>query len=101
MKITLMMVRRRVPGVVQTNFKPSRISLDMEAVLGRDGAGALGIATNSAINRGRKEQALKAKAPATPRAPMRAAANVGPQSLAILNWLELSPMTPSSARHGK
>src|SRR5260221_3514594 len=74
-KITPMIVRRRVPGVVQTNFKPSRISFEMELALGRGGAGTFGTATNSATNSGRNVQALKAKAPATPIAPISAISN--------------------------
>src|SRR5258706_10129277 len=71
----------------------------MEAVLGRDGAGELGMATNRAINNGRNVQALKVNAPATPMVPMSAAASIGPQSRAILNWTELSARAgPSSAR---
>src|SRR5580765_668850 len=72
----------------------------MEAVLGRDGAGVFGTATNSAINNGRNVQALKVKAPATPMAPISAAANMGPQSLAILNWTELSARARSSSARG-
>src|SRR6266705_2044877 len=72
----------------------------MEAVLGRDGAGMLGMAAIRAINSGRNVQALKVKAPATPIAPMSAAANMGPQSLAILNWTELSAMARSSSARG-
>jgi hypothetical protein len=69
-----MIVRRRVPGFVQTNFKPSRISSWIVAVLGRDGAGVLGRASNRAINSGRNVKALKVNAPTTPMAPMSAAA---------------------------
>src|SRR5256714_6385909 len=72
----------------------------MEAVLGREGAGVLGMATNRAINSGRNVQALKVKAPATPIVPMSAAANIGPQSRAILNWTELSAMARSSSARG-
>src|SRR5437879_10632457 len=72
----------------------------MEAVLGRDGAGMLGMAAVRAINSGRNEQALKVKAPATPMVPMSAAANMGPQSLAILNWTELSARARSNSARG-
>src|SRR6266581_5201011 len=72
----------------------------MEAVLGRDGAGMLGMAADRAINNGRNVQALKVKAPATPMAPMIAAANIGPQSLAILNWTELSARARSNSARG-
>ena len=48
------------------------------------------MASNRAINSGRNVQALKVKAPATPIAPISAAANMGPQSLAILNCTEFS-----------
>src|SRR5438445_1782310 len=72
----------------------------MEAFLGRDRAGVLGMATNKAIKSGRKVQALKVKAPATPMAPMSAAANMGPQSLAMLNCTELSARARSSSARG-
>src|SRR6266446_1855057 len=72
----------------------------MDAFLGREGAGVLGIATSNAINSGRNVQALNVKAPATPRVPMSAAANIGPQSLAMLNWTELSAMARSSSARG-
>src|SRR6185369_6919970 len=74
----------------------------MEPVLGRDGAGELGMAINKAINNGRKVQALKVNAPATPIAPISAAASIGPQSLAILNCTEFSARAePNSARGTK
>src|SRR5881397_667309 len=72
----------------------------MEAGLARDGTGVLGMATNRAISSGRNVQALKAKAPATPIAPMSAAANIGPQSLAILNWTEFSARARSNSARG-
>src|SRR6266699_3627902 len=72
----------------------------MDAFLGREGAGVLGIATSRAINSGRNVQALKVKAPATPIVPMSAAANIGPQSRAILNCTELSARARSSSARG-
>src|SRR6266478_7299369 len=72
----------------------------MEAFLGREGAGVLGMDTNRAIKSGRNVQALKVKAPATPMVPMSAAASIGPQSLAILNWTELSASARSSSARG-
>src|SRR6185369_12788193 len=72
----------------------------MEIFLGRDGGRTLGMATTSAINNGRKVQALKAKAPETPTAPISPAASIGPQSRAILNWTELSAMARSSSERG-
>src|SRR5712675_1033686 len=72
----------------------------MEADLGRDGAGVLGMASARAINSGRNVQALNVKAPAMPMVPMSAAANIGPQSLAMLNWTELSAMARSSSARG-
>src|SRR2546430_8261757 len=72
----------------------------IEAVLGREGAGVLGMDTNRAIKSGRNVQALKVKAPATPMVPMSAAASIGPQSLAILNWTELSASARSSSARG-
>src|SRR2546426_10478392 len=72
----------------------------MEVVLGRDGAGMLGMAATRAINNGRNVQALNVKAPATPMVPMSAAANMGPQSRAMLNWTELSAIARSSSARG-
>src|SRR5216110_2129308 len=72
----------------------------MEAFLAREEAGVLGMATTRAINNGRNVQALKVKAPATPTAPMSAAANIGPHSLAILNCTELSARARSSSARG-
>src|SRR3989454_4994518 len=72
----------------------------MEAFLGREGAGVLGMATSRAINSGRNVQALNVKAPATPMVPMSTAANIGPQSLAMLNWTELSAVARSSSARG-
>src|SRR5206468_10164820 len=43
---------------------------------------------------------LNVKAPTTPMVPMSAAANIGPQSLAMLNWTELSAMARSSSARG-
>src|SRR6266404_3569258 len=100
MKVTPMIVRRRVPGVVQTNFKPSRTSSYMELWLLFDGADVFGIATNRATNRGRNVQALKVNAPTTPTAPISAAANIGPHNLAILNWTEFSAMARSNSPRG-
>src|SRR5438105_14364940 len=72
----------------------------MEVLVGRDGAGVLGMATSRAIKSGGKVQALKVKAPAMPIVPMSAAANMGPQSLAMLNWTELSARARSSSARG-
>src|SRR5260370_29277507 len=72
----------------------------METVLGRDGAGAFGIANNRASNSGRNVQALNVKAPATPIAPISAAANMGPQSLAMLNCTEFSARAWLSSARG-
>src|ERR1019366_5194987 len=72
----------------------------MDPCLAREGAGAFGIANNNAINSGRNVQALKVKAPATPIAPINAAANMGPQSLAILNCTEFSARAGLSSSRG-
>src|ERR1039458_5201212 len=72
----------------------------MEPELERDGAGAFGMASNRAINSGRNVQALKVKAPAIPMVPISAAANMGPQSLAILNCTEFSARAGLSSARG-
>src|ERR1035437_6383776 len=72
----------------------------MEAELERDGAEAFGMASNKAINSGRNVQALKVKAPAIPIVPISAAANMGPQSLAILNCTEFSARAGLSSARG-
>src|ERR1035438_5322297 len=58
------------------------------------------MASKRAINSGRNVQALKVKAPATPIAPISAAANMGPQSLAILNCTEFSARAGLSSERG-
>src|ERR1039458_1908879 len=68
--------------------------------MSRGGAGAFGMASKRAINSGRNVQALKVKAPATPIAPISAAANMGPQSLAILNCTEFSARAGLSSERG-
>src|ERR1017187_5040992 len=72
----------------------------METFVGRDGAGAFGIANNRATSSGRNVQALKVKAPATPNAPISAAANMGPHSLAILNCTEFSERAGLNSARG-
>src|ERR1035438_6511664 len=72
----------------------------MERVLAGGGAGAFGIANNRATSNGRNVQALKVKAPATPNAPISAAANMGPHSLAILNCTEFSARAGLSSARG-
>ena len=72
----------------------------METVLEQGGAGAFGIANNRATSNGRNVQALKVKAPATPNAPISAAANMGPHSLAKLNCTEFSTRAGLSSARG-
>src|SRR5664279_6395503 len=72
----------------------------MEPELERDGAEAFGMASNKAINRGKNVQALKVKAPAIPIVPISPAANIGPQSLAILNCTEFSARARSNSARG-
>src|ERR1035438_8915570 len=72
----------------------------MEPELERAGTGAFGMAGHKAINSGRNVQALKVKAPVIPIVPINAAANMGPQSLAILNWTEFSARAGLSSARG-
>src|SRR6185437_12139468 len=100
MNVKLMTVSRRVPGCVQTNFKPSRMSWLMEVDLAATRVAEAGIATASATSNGMNVNALKVNAPATPTAAMTAAASMGPQRRAMLNWTEFNASARSSSARG-